>query len=467
MFFHPFPFQFHPFSRRAPHRPAPAPPPPQDGTLSVSVIDYVKMRSTVDIPVGDLFTVMETWGDGDRIKRSMDAILEIEAVAAAQSVGMPGLEELLAFLEASPARVGLVTRNTTESVDAFFAAVGERWRGAFDILLTREHPHVKPDKRCLLHFAQAWGIPPHRLLMVGDSTEDVECGNAAGTATCFIAGGGNEVVEGGAGPPPPPPGAVPTFAVESLGELETRLRLRDTGLGWGAYSTGTVSISSGEDSDFEGGGGALASLDLDAAAPGAPPPGLEFLDWLFAAGAVEAAACSFPRIDGARFGVPPDDHPGSKVLHLQCGNGALTKLLFSSGLLVVGADPAPAAAAKRGLVAAAVPALDAVGALGGAAAAVGSFDAAVLLGAGPGQAQGLEEQLWRREGLAEVARVLRPGGRMAVEAEVGGGADRARDDIQAELEGKLRPAGLRLDTLEVVRRSVEGTTRVRAVAVKA
>jgi hypothetical protein len=24
--------------------------------------------------------------------------------------------------------------------------------------------------------------------MVGDSTEDVECGNAAGTATCFIAG---------------------------------------------------------------------------------------------------------------------------------------------------------------------------------------------------------------------------------------------------------------------------------------
>ena len=28
--------------------------------------------------------------------------------------------------------------------------------------------------------------------MVGDSFEDVEVGNAAGTATCLVAGGGNE-----------------------------------------------------------------------------------------------------------------------------------------------------------------------------------------------------------------------------------------------------------------------------------
>ena len=66
---------------------------------------------------------------------------------------MPGLLELLAFLRDSPVRVGLVTRNTTESVDAFFAAIGEEWRGVFDIMLTREFKHVKPDKRCLLHFA--------------------------------------------------------------------------------------------------------------------------------------------------------------------------------------------------------------------------------------------------------------------------------------------------------------------------
>ncbi len=36
---------------------------------------------------------------------------------------------------------------------------------------------------------QTWGIDPADMLMVGDSFEDVECGNAAGTATCLVAGG--------------------------------------------------------------------------------------------------------------------------------------------------------------------------------------------------------------------------------------------------------------------------------------
>lgn len=48
------------------------------------------------------------------------------------------------------------------------------------------------------------------MLMVGDSTEDVECGNGAGTATCFIEEGGNEVAAAGA-----LGGAVPTFTGET------------------------------------------------------------------------------------------------------------------------------------------------------------------------------------------------------------------------------------------------------------
>jgi Haloacid dehalogenase-like hydrolase len=78
-------------------------------------------------------------------------------------------------------RVALVTRNTTASVDAFFSVIGEEWRGLFRPVLTREHVFVKPDKRLLLGLAQEWGLHPGRLLMVGDSFEDVEvrkCGPA-------------------------------------------------------------------------------------------------------------------------------------------------------------------------------------------------------------------------------------------------------------------------------------------------
>jgi hypothetical protein len=269
--------------------------------------------------------------------------------------------------------------------------------------------------------------------MVGDSTEDVECGNAAGTATCLIAGGGNETGAAAA----PPPGAVPTFAVESLHELQRRLIQRDTALGWGA---------GGADSDSD-------------AEPGAPPLGLDFLDALFAAGAVEGAACSFPRIDAARFGVPGDAHPGSRVLHLQCGTGALTKLLFSAGLLVVGADREAGAAARRGLPAVAVPRLDAPGALAPAAALGGAFDAAVLYGAAAAGAEALEARLWSAAGLEEGSAVLRTGGKLAAEWEAG-------PEGAAAAAAALRAAGFAVEVQEAVAPRAGGAPRARVIATK-
>ena len=170
--------------------------------------------------------------------------------------------------------------------------------------------------------------------MVGDSPEDVETGNAAGTATAFISGGGNEV--GGAEPAAPAPGAVPTFTVAGLDDLLARLAAGDTALGWGAYGIAASrwgSDSEGEE-DSAAGAAAAAAMEGLAGLAGAPPPGMAFLDALFLHGAVRAAQCSFPRIDGTRFGVPPDTHPGDRVLHLECGDGALTKMLVSSGLQV-------------------------------------------------------------------------------------------------------------------------------------
>jgi HAD superfamily hydrolase (TIGR01549 family) len=316
-----------------------------DGTLSVSCIDYQLMRNSLDIPEGDLFTVMETWDDGDRISSSMDTILEIEDVAAAQSQGMPGLEELLLFLKEKNCKVGLVTRNTEYSVNAFFKAVGEEYRDVFDIVMTREFPFVKPDTRCLTHFSTVWGISPSHLLMVGDSTEDVECGNAAGTASCLISGGGNEIA--GGEKTRPPVGTVPTFSVDSLYELQERLERRDTPLGWGnvsdeerfAYAKSLSDDSSEEDEDFQ--------VALDA---GAPFAGLGFFNYLFESGAIEPPSCSFPRLRSTILQRDVEHvHPGDRVLHLGCGDGGLTKMLFSAGLNVCGADVDPEKAQKRGL----------------------------------------------------------------------------------------------------------------------
>jgi HAD superfamily hydrolase (TIGR01549 family) len=318
-----------------------------DGTLSVSCIDYAFMRSSLDIPEGDLFTVIETWDDGDRILSSMDTILEIEDVAAKQTQGMPGVTELLSFLERQDVKVGLVTRNTEYSVDMFFQAIGEHHRGVFDIVMTREFHYVKPDKRCLLHFSRKWNIPASRLLMVGDSTEDVECGNAAGTASCLISGGGNEV---NAEKTRPLVGTVPSFTVDSLDELRERLEQRDTPLGWEEISDEERlkrAQAIGGDADSGAVSGEEYEVALDS---GMPFNGLDFFNYLFDSGAIDPPACSFPRLRSTIIKSKVDDlHPGMKVLHLGCGDGGLTKMLFSAGLNVCGADSDTQKAQKRGL----------------------------------------------------------------------------------------------------------------------
>lgn len=55
---------------------------------------------------------------------------------------------------ASQVKVALVTRNTTQSVDAFFGLIGDEWRPLFSDIRTREFRYVKPDKRLLLDLAE-------------------------------------------------------------------------------------------------------------------------------------------------------------------------------------------------------------------------------------------------------------------------------------------------------------------------
>jgi len=433
-----------------------------DGTLATAHIPFAEMRERTEIPAGDLFTVMESWeepsassdeednNDGnassssstapssERVRRAMDVILEIEARAAATTEPMEGLAELLRLLERRNVRVAMVTRNTPRAVEAFFgrafAAAGAsddaeraRWRALFDPVITRHDRYVKPDRRLLLDVAERWGVQEMgRVLMVGDSLEDVEIGNACGAASCLIAGGGNEAP--GAAPAAPPPGAVPTFAVRSL------LELRDLLLASApeveeqqertAADASVVRLGWALGSDAEEAAAAAAALDPRSA--GAPAPGLPFVDWCARLGAFRRASVSFPRIAHAAGGFSKCDDTRDqpdRVLHVGCAEGALTKLLASSGLFCVGADSDVSAALRRGL--AAVPFGSssssasssssssarnlAVGDLEAAMRERGPFDSVLLLPPG-GPLEALSAEAAR-----EAARALRPGGSFACE----------------------------------------------------
>jgi len=59
----------------------------------------------------------------------------------------------------------------------------------FSPVITREFRPPKPDPAGILHISKSWGLEDggHRLIMVGDSVDDVTAGRRAGSATVLLA----------------------------------------------------------------------------------------------------------------------------------------------------------------------------------------------------------------------------------------------------------------------------------------
>lgn len=70
---------------------------------------------------------------------------------------------------------------------------------------------------------------------------------------------------------------------------------------------------------------------------------------MYTAGHIRTAESSFPRMGAAAGGLRASAYPGDNTLHIQCGSGAMTKLLSSQGLQVIGVDAEVEVPVKRGL----------------------------------------------------------------------------------------------------------------------
>ncbi len=165
------------------------------------------------------------------------------------------------------------------------------------------------------------------------------------------------------------------------------------------------------------------------------------------AAAFESSAASYER---GRPGYPAEAvallarelgiGPGARVLDLACGTGKLTRQLLESGASVIGMEPLPAMRAEFAVVLPDVELLD------GSAEAIGLPDASIDVVT---VAQAFH---WfdPPKALAEIARVLRPGGGLAA---LWNEADE-RDPATKHLFTAVRKVGNRPDTVEVDWRAV-------------
>ena len=152
-----------------------------DGTLTRPLLDFDAMRREIGVGEGDLAHQILAM-PAERQAAAWAVIERHEAEALERTELQDGAEALLHRVREAGLRLGLLTRNARRSVDHLCAQYGL----VFDSVVTREFPHLKPHPAPVLHILAAWDMAPRDALMIGDYLHDVECGNAAGTATCFF-----------------------------------------------------------------------------------------------------------------------------------------------------------------------------------------------------------------------------------------------------------------------------------------
>ncbi len=151
-----------------------------DGTITQPVLDFGVIRREIGLPDGDIAHEIAKLPKHSQ-RRAWAIIEQHEQEAESRQQLQEGAKELLDQCRAQGIRLGLITRNLQRSVDALC----KRFDLSFDCVITREYPHIKPHPAPILHMLKQWAIPPEKALMVGDYIHDIECGQAAGTSTCF------------------------------------------------------------------------------------------------------------------------------------------------------------------------------------------------------------------------------------------------------------------------------------------
>lgn len=158
-----------------------------DGTLTEPAIDFHAVRSDLGIPSGtDIMKELASWPEKQR-KEAWDLIEKYEEDVRNRTVLQQGCKETLLKFRDAGLKLAILTRNSQKSVNSFLKIIGF----SFDTVLTREYPHVKPSPQPVLDILEEWGLSPEKVLVVGDFIHDIECGDAAGTDTCFFSNPGS------------------------------------------------------------------------------------------------------------------------------------------------------------------------------------------------------------------------------------------------------------------------------------
>lgn len=157
-----------------------------DGTLTLAKHDFNAIRQALGLPADQ--TILESLAAlppataAPLYKRLQAIELEIAKLSEAAE----GVLELLNYLSAQGARVGILTRNSVLNTQVTLAAAGLAQHFATTDLVSRDCAPPKPHPAGIQRLLTQWQAQPYEAVMVGDFVYDLQAGRAAGTKTLYI-----------------------------------------------------------------------------------------------------------------------------------------------------------------------------------------------------------------------------------------------------------------------------------------
>ncbi|UCH22864.1 MAG: HAD-IA family hydrolase [Deltaproteobacteria bacterium] len=160
-----------------------------DGTLTKpESLDLSIIKKKIGCPVDSLILeFIENLPAADQRRKARQTLDQFELAAAADAEPNPGAEDLILFLRSMGMRLGIISRNSRESIERSLQNFASVSASDFDVIISRDEPvKPKPSGDGIVWAARKLRVDVDQILIVGDYVWDILAGNRAGAMTAFL-----------------------------------------------------------------------------------------------------------------------------------------------------------------------------------------------------------------------------------------------------------------------------------------
>ncbi len=162
-----------------------------DGTLTrPGSIDFPGIRRALGCPPSEpVLEFIEALSTPEKRREAFRVLDDYELRAAAVSEPNPGAGDLIRHLRARSVLLGIISRNSRESILRALEKFTDVRPEDFEVIICRDSARPKPDPDGILVAARAMGLEPREVITVGDYVFDIEAARRAGSASVFLTNG--------------------------------------------------------------------------------------------------------------------------------------------------------------------------------------------------------------------------------------------------------------------------------------